>query len=80
LISGLTKCGGMQTRAIAPALRAGDVQTVPLTASDIRRQWRAATRTQAGRVPHVYALIYPLAARTMPSRRRPLTVPRARRR
>jgi hypothetical protein len=27
----------MQTRAIAPALRAGDVQAVPITASDIRR-------------------------------------------
>ena len=45
----------MQTWAIAPALRAGDVQAVPITASGIRRQWRAATLTQAGRVPHVEA-------------------------
>ena len=70
----------MQTWAIAPALRAGDVQAVPITASGIRRQWRAATLTQAGRVPHVDAFIDLLAARAMPARRRPLTVPRARRR
>ena len=70
----------MQTWAIAPALRAGDVRAVPITASGIRRQWRAATLTQAGRVPHVEAFIDLLAARAMPARRRPLTVPRARRR
>ena len=70
----------MQTWAIAPALHAGDVEAVPITASGIRRQWRAATLTQAGRVPHVDAFIDLLAARAMPARRRPLTVPRARRR
>jgi DNA-binding transcriptional LysR family regulator len=70
----------MQTWAIAPALRAGDVRAVPITASGIRRQWRAATLTQAGRVPHVDAFIDLLAARAMPARRRPLTVPRTRRR
>jgi LysR family transcriptional regulator for metE and metH len=69
----------MQTWAIAPALRAGDVRAIPITASGIRRQWRAATLTQAGRVPHVDAFIDLLAARGMPARRRPLTVPRARR-
>ena len=70
----------MQTWAIAPALRAGDVRAVPITAAGIRRQWRAATLTQAGRVPHVDAFIDLLAARAMPARRRPLTVSRARRR
>jgi DNA-binding transcriptional LysR family regulator len=68
----------MQTWAIAPALRAGDVRAVPITASGIRREWRAATLTQAGRVPHVEAFIDLLAARGMPGRRRPLTNPRAR--
>jgi LysR family transcriptional regulator for metE and metH len=70
----------MQTWAIAPALRAGDVKAVPITASGIRRQWRAATLAQAGRVPHVDAFIDLLAARAMPARRRPLRGPRARRR
>ena len=69
----------MQTWAIAPALRDGDVKAVPITASGIRRQWRAATLTQAGRVPHVDAFIDLLAARAMPARRRPLSGPRARR-
>jgi len=69
----------MQTWAIAPALRAGDVRAIPITASGIRRQWRAATLRQAGRVPHVDAFIDLLAARAMPARRRPLTVRRARR-
>jgi LysR family transcriptional regulator for metE and metH len=69
----------MQTWAIAPALRAGDVRAVPITASGIRRQWRAATLRQAGRVPHVDAFIDLLAARAMPARSRPLTVTRARR-
>jgi LysR family transcriptional regulator for metE and metH len=70
----------MQTWAIAPALRAGDVRAVPITASGIRRQWRAATLSQAGRVPHVDAFIDLLSAHAMPARHRPLTVPRARRR
>jgi LysR family transcriptional regulator for metE and metH len=70
----------MQTWAIAPAIRAGDVRAIPITASGIRRQWRAATLTQAGRVPHVEAFIDLLAARAMPARRRPLVVPGARRR
>jgi LysR family transcriptional regulator for metE and metH len=70
----------MQTWAIAPALRAGDVRAVPITATGIRRQWRAATLAQAGRVPHVDAFIDLLAARAMPARRRPLVVSRTRRR
>lgn len=70
----------MQTWAIAPALRAGDVRAVPITASGIRRQWRAATLAQAGRVAHVDAFIDLLAARGMPGRRRPLTVSRRTRR
>ena len=72
--------GVMQTWAIAPALRAGDVRAVPITASGIRRQWRAATLTQAGRVPHVDAFIDLLAERAMPARCRPLPASRARRR
>jgi LysR family transcriptional regulator for metE and metH len=70
----------MQTWAIAPALRAGDVRAVPITAAGIRRQWRAATLTQAGRVPHVDAFIELLAARGMPARHRPLPGPGAWRR
>ena len=58
----------MQTWAIAPALRAGDVKAVPITPSGIRRQWRAATLARAGRPPHVEAFIDLLAARAMPAR------------
>ena len=61
----------MQTWAIEPALRAGDVRAVPITASGIHRQWTAATLREAGRVPHVDAFIDLLAARAMPARRRP---------
>ena len=61
----------MQTWAIAPALRAGDVKAVPITASGIRRQWRAATLTSAGRVAHVEAFIDLLAERAMPARAAP---------
>jgi LysR family transcriptional regulator for metE and metH len=64
----------MQTWAVEPALRAGDVKAVPITPAGIRRQWSAATLTAAGRVPHVDAFIDLLAARSMPARRRPLTV------
>ena len=62
----------MQTWAIEPALAAGDVVAVPITASGIRRQWSAATLKAAGRVPHVDAFIDLLAARALPARQRPL--------
>jgi LysR family transcriptional regulator, regulator for metE and metH len=63
----------MQTWAIEPALRAGDVRAVPITATGIRRQWSAATLKAAGRIAYVEAFIDLLAARALPARRRPLT-------
>jgi LysR family transcriptional regulator, regulator for metE and metH len=66
----------MQTWAIEPALRAGDVRAVPITAHGIRRQWSAVTLRDAGRVAHVEAFIDLLAARSMPARRAPLPVRR----
>ena len=62
----------MQTWAIEPALRAGDVRAIPITAAGIRRQWHAATLEAAGHVAHVDAFIDLLARRAMPARRRPL--------
>jgi LysR family transcriptional regulator, regulator for metE and metH len=62
----------MQTWAIEPALRAGDVCAVPITPGGIRRQWSAATLKQAGRAAHVDAFIDLLSARALPARRRPL--------
>jgi LysR family transcriptional regulator for metE and metH len=70
----------MQTWAIAPALRAGNVKAIPITASGIRRQWRAATLTEPGHTPHLDAFIELLGAQAAPARQRPLTVPRRRRR
>jgi LysR family transcriptional regulator, regulator for metE and metH len=64
----------MQTWAIEPALRAGDVKAVPITATGIHREWRAATLREAGCVPYVDAFIELLATRAMPARRRPLAV------
>jgi LysR family transcriptional regulator for metE and metH len=66
----------MQTWAIEPALRAGDVRAIPITAAGIHRQWRAATLKAAGSVAHVDAFIDLLANRAMPARRRPLSVRR----
>lgn len=63
----------MQTWAIEPALRAGDIRAIPITADGIRRRWSAATLAAAGRVPHVEAFIDLLASRAMPARRRPLS-------
>jgi LysR family transcriptional regulator for metE and metH len=70
----------MQTWAIEPALGAGDVRAIPITAAGIRRRWHAATLEAAGRVAHVDAFIDLLASRALPARRRPLPVrrPRAR--
>jgi LysR family transcriptional regulator, regulator for metE and metH len=70
----------MQTWAIEPALRAGDVRAVPITAAGIRRQWSAATLKAADRVPHVDAFIDLLASQAMPARRRPLPTRRRARR
>jgi LysR family transcriptional regulator for metE and metH len=61
----------MQTWAIEPALRAGEVQAVPITPSGVRRQWSAATLEAAGRRADLDAFIDLLAARAMPARRRP---------
>lgn len=66
----------MQTWAIEPALRAGDVRAIPITAGGIRRQWYAATLQAAGTVAHVDAFIDLLARRAIPARRRRSAVPR----
>jgi LysR family transcriptional regulator, regulator for metE and metH len=58
----------MQTWAIEPALRAGDVRAVPITATGIRRRWSAATLRAAPISPHVDAFVELLAARGMPAR------------
>ena len=68
----------MQTWAVEPAIRAGDVRAIPITPTGIRRRWSAATLRGAGRVAHVDAFIDLLAARAMPARQRPLAA-RARR-
>jgi LysR family transcriptional regulator for metE and metH len=64
----------MQTWAIEPALRTGDVRAIPITARGIRRQWSAATLKAAGRVPHVEAFIDLLVRQALPARRLPLRV------
>jgi LysR family transcriptional regulator for metE and metH len=61
----------MQTWAVEPALRAGDVRAVRITANGIRRQWSAATLKAAGRVAYVDEFIDLLAARALPVQRRP---------
>jgi LysR family transcriptional regulator for metE and metH len=66
----------MQTWAIEPALRAGDVRAVPITAAGVHRRWHAATLAAAGRVAHVEAFIDLLASRAMPARQRPLAAGR----
>ena len=70
MISNLAKLGVsvMQTWAVEPALRAGIVRAVPITAGGIRRQWSAVTLKAAGRVPHVEAFVDLLAVRAMPAR------------
>lgn len=61
----------MQTWAVEPSLRAGEVRAVPITPAGIRRQWRAAT-LKAATAPHVDAFIDLLAARALPTRQRRL--------
>jgi LysR family transcriptional regulator for metE and metH len=63
----------MQTWAIEPSLRAGDVRAVPITPGGIHRRWSAATLEAAGRAAHVEAFIDLLARRSLPARRRPLS-------
>jgi LysR family transcriptional regulator for metE and metH len=70
----------MQTWAIEPALRAGDVRAIPITAEGIHRQWHAATLAAAGGVAYVEAFIDLLAGRAMPARRQPLSAGHRRRR
>jgi LysR family transcriptional regulator for metE and metH len=69
----------MQTWSIEPALRAGEVRAIPITATGIRRQWHAATLEAAARLTHVDAFIDLLASRAMPARKRPLVRRRTRR-
>jgi LysR family transcriptional regulator for metE and metH len=59
----------MQTWAVEPALRAGEVKAVPITPSGIRRQWSAAT-LKAADAPYVDAFLDLLAARALPARHR----------
>ena len=63
----------MQTWAIEPALRAGEVRAIPITAAGIHRQWHAATLVAAGRLPHVEAFIDLLGRRSLPALKRPLS-------
>jgi len=70
----------MQTWAIAPALGAGDVRAIPITAGGIHRRWYAATLAAAGHVAHVDAFIDLLAVRAWPARARPLSARRRTRR
>jgi LysR family transcriptional regulator for metE and metH len=59
----------MQTWAIEPALRAGDVRAIRITPAGIRRQWNAATLKSAD-APHVQAFVDLLAAHALPARQR----------
>ncbi len=68
----------LQTWAVEPALRSGEVRAVPITAGGIHRPWRAATLAAVGNVPYVDAFIDLLAGRAMPARQRPLTARRRR--
>jgi LysR family transcriptional regulator for metE and metH len=68
----------MQTWAIEPAIRAGDVRAIPITPAGIHRRWSAATLRAAGSSPHMDAFIELLAARAMPARTRRLARPRRR--
>jgi LysR family transcriptional regulator for metE and metH len=58
----------MQTWAIAPALRAGEVRAVPITPGGIHRRWFAVTLKAAGRRPHVEAFVDSLSTRALPAR------------
>ena len=69
----------MQTWAVEPAIRAGQVRAIPITPSGVRRRWSAATLRSADAAPHMDAFIELLAARAMPARTRRLRVANRRR-
>ena len=62
----------MQTWAVEPAIRAGDVRAIPITPSGIHRRWSAATLRAAPSSPAMDVFLDLLAARGMPARKRPL--------
>jgi LysR family transcriptional regulator for metE and metH len=58
----------MQTWAVEPALRSGDVRAISITPAGIQRRWSAATLRAAPASPYVEAFIELLATRAMPAR------------
>jgi LysR family transcriptional regulator for metE and metH len=62
----------MQTWAVEPAIRAGDVRAIPITPAGIHRRWSAATLRAAPASAHMDAFVELLAARALPARKRPL--------
>jgi LysR family transcriptional regulator for metE and metH len=65
----------MQTWAVEPAIRSGEVRAIPITAAGIHRRWSAATLRAAPPSPAIDAFVDLLAARAMPARKRPLGLP-----
>ena len=61
----------MQTWAVEPAIRAGDVRAIPITADGIQRRWNAATLRATAPSPHLEAFIDLLVTRAMPARMAP---------
>ena len=71
----------MQTWAVEPAIRSGDVKAIPITPAGIHRRWSAATLRAAPSSPAMDLFLELLAARGMPARKPPLrVVPRRTRR
>ena len=62
----------MQTWAVEPAIRSGEVRAVPITATGIHRRWSAATLRAAPPSAAMDMFLELLAARGMPARKRPL--------
>lgn len=58
----------MQTWAIAPALRAGEVRAVPITREGIHRRWYAVTLRAAGTTAYVEAFVDSLSTQALPAR------------
>ena len=63
---------GIQSWAVEPAIRSGEVTAIPITPSGIHRRWSAATLRAAAASPPMDAFIELLAARSLPARKRPL--------